>query len=145
MSATNKATSSASGKSVKANKKATAKKQSPQQAAVRARWDARGKTDEEVRKYFLECDHGDGLELLQTMRRHVEIAARAYDENIQRDRKEECANPNCKRPLGNGFPPYHKLTKKDPVTQMPYNIMTCSHPCYLIVHGKDGPAAITRR
>lgn len=146
MSATSKATSSASGKAIKKKaKKATAKKQSPQQKAVRARWDAQAETDEQVREYFLNCEHGDGIEGLKTLRRQLEIAARAYDENVHRDTQEKCANPDCGRPLGQNSPPYHKMPVKDPLTNITRNVMTCSQPCYLIVHGKSGDHPIGRK
>ena len=142
MNATAKAKSLASGKG-KINK--AAKSQSPQTKAVRARWDRRGETDEDVREYFLNCDKSEGLDALTTMRKHVELAARAYDENVQRDQGEVCANPTCKRQLGPTFPPYNKTPYKDPITQGVRNIFTCSLACYVAVHGKSGPHQAQRR
>ncbi len=138
-----KAGLSASGKGK--SKKATEQEKSPQSKAVQARWDRRDQTDVQVREFFLTCEHGAGLEELQKLRRHVEIAAKAYDENVHRDNQEVCANPACGRQLGPNFPPYHKFPKKDPDTGITRNIMTCSHPCYVVVHGAGGEAPIGRR
>jgi hypothetical protein len=132
LSVTTKGKSSVSG-----NKKAT-KDTSPQKRAIQSRWDGRAKTDEEVREYYLNADHGEGLAALQTLRKHVEIAARAYDENIHRGAGEVCANPTCKRQLGPHFPPYNKMPVKDPDTQQVRNIFTCCQACYVAVHGKSG-------
>lgn len=143
MSATARAKSSASGK--KAVGKKAAAKQSPQTKAVRARWDKRGETDEDVRAYFLDCDKSEGLQALTTMRKHVEIAARAYDENVQRDMGEVCANPLCGKKLGPNFPPYNKTPVKDPITQGVRNIFSCSMACYVAIHGKSGPHQAQRR
>lgn len=120
-------------------------KLSPQTKAVRARWDKRGENDEDVRAYFLDCDKSEGLQALTTMRKHVEIAARAYDENVQRDAGEVCENPTCRRKLGPQFPPYNKTPLKDPITQGVRNIFTCSLACYVAVHGKTGANQGQRR
>lgn len=129
MSATSTVRSSASDKT-KAKKKT-----SPQSKAVKARWDARGKTDQEVREHFLHIDHGTGMEELSTLRRHVEIASVAYSDNVQREQTECCANKNCKRPFSRTQPHYKKRVIIDPLTKQPRNVMTCSQACENIVWG----------
>lgn len=125
------APSSASGRNPKPKKKAT----SAQSRAVKVRWDARGKSDLEVRDHFLNIDHATGLDELSTLRRHVEIASVAYNENVQREQTECCANPKCKRPFSRTQLHYRKRVIIDPVTKQPRNVMTCCQACENIVWG----------
>lgn len=108
------------------------------------RWDARGKTDLEVREHFLHIDHATGLEELSTLRRHVEIASVAYNDNVQRDATECCANDKCKRPFTRTQLHYNSRVIKDPVTQQPRAVRTCSQACMVEVWGKAANPAVPR-
>lgn len=103
-----------------------------------AQWQKRFNTDAEVREHFLSVDHNLGLQDLQDMRRQVDIAARSYDENIQRNSEERCANNECRRKLGPNQPWYNRQPVKNLDTGQTHNVFTCSLACFVIVHGKDG-------
>lgn len=149
MSATNTARSSVSGKAHRgAAKKKPAKGLevvSSQSKAAKARWQPRFDSEEAVKGHFLTCDLNTGLQDLQTLRKHVEIAAIYYDKNQQQGQTERCANPDCKAVFSEGVRWWNRMPVMDQVTRKTHNVYTCSQACYVVVHGKSGNPQSARR
>jgi len=136
------ATQTPAGSSASANNgKATKSKRHVQSAD--ARWNKRFQTENEVREYFLNCDKNEGLEALQTLRKHTEIAATAYDENMQRGVEEKCGN--CGLVFGHGQVYSRRTVVKDPDTQKSHNVFSCSLACYVAQFGKAGNPQVQGR
>jgi len=130
LSATNTARSSVSGKKTK--------KDNRFQKAVNTRWQERFESEEACKEYFLNCDLSDGVQELGKLRKMVEIASNAYNENIQRGQGEICANPKCRKVMGPSNPHYNRQVIKDKDSGKVRNVFTCSRACYLAVWATKG-------